>query len=69
MNYIPLSLYARVLASITSSKRRGQDSVRAHAQLSRVYLASTFDVTHVIKCTTVDFNCVRTPAALRAIVA
>ena len=29
----------------------GQDSVRAHAQLSRVYLTSTLDITHVIKCT------------------
>ena len=29
----------------------GRDSVHAHAQLSRVYLASTLDVTHVIKCT------------------
>ena len=29
----------------------GQDSVCAHTQLSRVYLASTLDVTHVIKCT------------------
>ena len=29
----------------------GPDSVRAHAQLSRVYLVSTLDVTHVIKCT------------------
>ena len=47
-----LSLLAtRVLASITSSKRRGQDSVSVHAQLSRIYLASTLDVTHVIKCT------------------
>ena len=34
-----------------SSKRRGRDSVRAHAQLSRVYLASTLDVTHVIEYT------------------
>ena len=25
--------------------------MRAHKQLSRVYLASTLDVTHVIKCT------------------
>ena len=32
-------------------KNRGRDSVRAHAQLSLVYLASTLDVTHVIKCT------------------
>ena len=29
----------------------GRDSVCAHAQLSRVYLASTLDVTHMIKCT------------------
>ena len=36
-----------VLASITSSERRGQDSMHAHTQ----YLGSTLDVTHVIKCT------------------
>ena len=29
----------------------GRDSVCAHAQLSRVYLASNPDVMHVIKCT------------------
>ena len=29
----------------------GRDSVCAHTQLSRVYLASTLDVTHMIKCT------------------
>ena len=29
----------------------GWDSVRAHVQLGRVYLISTFDVTHVTKCT------------------
>ena len=29
----------------------GRDSVHAHAQVSRVYLASTLDVTHVIKYT------------------
>ena len=29
----------------------GRDSVHAHTQLSRVYLASTLDVTHMIKCT------------------
>ena len=29
----------------------GRDSVHAHAQSSRVYIASTLDVTHVIKCT------------------
>ena len=38
-------------ALITSSERRGQDSVSAHMQLSRVYLTSTLDVMHVIKCT------------------
>ena len=38
-------------ASITSSERCGWDSVHAHAQLSRVYLASTLDIMHVIKCT------------------
>ena len=37
-----------VLALITSSEWRGWDSVSAHAQLSRIYLASTLDVTHVI---------------------
>ena len=40
-----------ILASITSSEWRGQDSVSTHMQLSCVYLASTLDVTHVIKCT------------------
>ena len=29
----------------------GWDSMHAHAQSSRVYLASTLDVTHMIKCT------------------
>ena len=40
-----------ILASITSSEWRGQDSVSTHVQLSHVYLAFTLDVTHVIKCT------------------
>ena len=44
-------LATRVLALITSSERCGRDSMSAHAQLSHVYLASTLDVTHVIKCT------------------
>ena len=35
---------------VTSSERRGQDSVCAHTQLSCVYLVSTLDVTHMIKC-------------------
>ena len=39
-----------VLASITSSKLHGLDSVHAHAQSSRVYLMSTLDITHMIKC-------------------
>ena len=38
-------------ASIMSSERCGWDSVHARAQLSRVYLASTLDIMHVIKCT------------------
>ena len=40
-----------VLALIASSEQRGWDSVSALVQLSRVYLASIFDVMHVIKCT------------------
>ena len=40
---------ARVLASITSSER-GWTFVYARMQLSCVYLLSTLDVTHMIKC-------------------
>ena len=39
-----------VLPSIVSSKC-GRDSVCAHMQLSLVYLVSTLDVMHVMKCT------------------
>ena len=39
------------LASITNSKLHGRTFVRAHAQLSHVHLASTLDITHVIKRT------------------
>ena len=38
-------------ALITSSEQCGRDSVSAHTQLSHVYLASTLDIMHVIKCT------------------
>ena len=48
----PLSLLAMcVLASTMSSEQCGRDSVSAHVQLSCVYLASTLNVTHVIKYT------------------
>ena len=40
-----------VLPSIMSSELCGQVSMRAHMQLSHVYLVSTLDVTLVIKCT------------------
>ena len=40
-----------VLASIMSSELCGRDSVPAHTQLNGVYLVSTLDVMHVIKCT------------------
>ena len=40
-----------VLAKISHYTVCGRDSVRAHAQSSHVYLASTLDVIHMIKCT------------------
>ena len=44
----------RVLALISSSERCGQTFVRVHMQLSCVYLVSTLDIMHVIKCTTLS---------------
>ena len=40
-----------VLASIMRSKRLWWDSVHTYMQLSCVYLLSTVDILHVIKCT------------------
>ena len=40
-----------VLASIMSFNRCRRDFMYAHMQLSCVYLTSTLDITHVIKCT------------------
>ena len=59
------SLAMNVLALITSSERRGWDSVSAHVQLSRVYLASTLDVTHMIKCTRLSPSLVGNEASVK----
>ena len=49
-------LATHVLPSIMGSERHGQDSMSAYIQLSHVYLLSTLDVMHVMKCTRLSLS-------------